>query len=50
MDKNSKEPLKIKKFLEKPNKDIAKELIRNKKYAWNSGIFMVKAKGCTKRN
>ena len=25
-------------------RDIAKELILNKKYAWNSGIFMVKAK------
>ena len=44
MDKNSKEPLKIKKFLEKPSRDIAKELILNKKYAWNSGIFLVIAK------
>ncbi len=44
IDTNSKKPIKIKKFLEKPSKDIAKELIMNKKYAWNSGIFIVKAK------
>ena len=44
MDTNSKKPVKINKFLEKPSKDIAKELIRKKKYVWNSGIFMVKAK------
>jgi mannose-1-phosphate guanylyltransferase len=44
MFEDSKEPIKIKKFLEKPSKDVAKELIRDKKYAWNSGIFMVKAK------
>ena len=44
IDTNSNAPIKIKRFLEKPNKDIAKELIKNKKYVWNSGIFMVKAK------
>lgn len=44
MDINKKEPIKIKKFLEKPNKEIAKDLIKNKKYVWNSGIFMFKAK------
>ena len=44
IDLNEKEPLKIIKFLEKPNKDVAKELIKNDKYVWNSGIFMLKAK------
>tara|TARA_B100001248_G_scaffold149946_1_gene112458 strand:- start:7310 stop:8743 length:1434 start_codon:yes stop_codon:yes gene_type:complete len=35
---------KIEQFLEKPNSQKAKELIMNKRFSWNSGIFMVKAK------
>ncbi len=33
---------KIRKFIEKPNEDLAKELIRSKKYMWNSGMFLFK--------
>ena len=33
----------IKKFIEKPNLDLAKELIKDKHYLWNSGIFLFKA-------
>ena len=32
------------KFLEKPNIETAKKLIKDKSYTWNSGIFMFKAK------
>ena len=46
----SKEPLNeknvasnIDKFIEKPNKEIAKKLILDNRYTWNSGIFMFKA-------
>ena len=34
---------KIEQFLEKPNLQKAKELIKNKRFSWNSGIFMIKA-------
>ena len=34
----------IKEFLEKPNLERAKELIKDKRFTWNSGIFMFKAK------
>ena len=30
-------------FIEKPNKEIAEKLFMNKKYTWNSGIFIFKA-------
>ncbi len=33
---------KVKKFIEKPNKDLAKEFIKSKKYTWNSGMFVFK--------
>ena len=33
----------IDKFIEKPSKSIAEELILDKRYSWNSGIFMFKA-------
>ena len=33
---------KIKKFLEKPKREIAEELIKDKHYLWNSGIFLFK--------
>ena len=31
-------------FVEKPDKETAKELIKDKRFSWNSGIFMFKAK------
>ena len=34
---------KIKNFIEKPNLDLAKKLINDKHYSWNSGIFLFKA-------
>ena len=34
---------KIKKFVEKPNFELAKEFIKDKHYSWNSGIFLFKA-------
>ncbi len=34
----------IESFIEKPNKATAQKLIKDKKYFWNSGIFMFKAK------
>ena len=33
----------IKKFIEKPNLELANKLIKNKNYLWNSGIFLFKA-------
>ena len=33
----------INKFLEKPTKEVAKILIKDKHYTWNSGIFLFKA-------
>ena len=44
MEINNFEPTKIRKFIEKPSYEVAKELIKDSKYVWNSGIFMVKAK------
>ena len=43
VDKNKIEGFRIKKFIEKPNKDLAKKLVKDKKYTWNSGIFIFKA-------
>ena len=31
---------KIRKFIEKPNIDLAKKFISNSRYSWNSGIFI----------
>ena len=44
MDFYQKEPVKIRQFLEKPSLNVAKTLIRDTKYVWNSGIFLLKAK------
>ena len=33
----------IKKFIEKPDIELAKDLINDKHYVWNSGIFLFKA-------
>ena len=38
------EGIKISKFIEKPNLETAKELIKDKCFTWNSGIFLFKAK------
>ena len=35
--------LEIKKFIEKPNKDKAEQLIKDTRYTWNSGMFLFKA-------
>ena len=34
---------KIKRFVEKPNKDLAEKFLNNKSFSWNSGIFLFKA-------
>ena len=34
---------KIKKFIEKPSLEVAKNLVKNNRYLWNSGIFLFKA-------
>ena len=36
-------PYKIESFIEKPNKELAEKFYQDKKYSWNSGIFMAKA-------
>ncbi len=41
--KNLLKPSKISKFIEKPDLALAKKLIQNNRYTWNSGIFMFKA-------
>tara|TARA_B100000886_G_scaffold340505_1_gene310613 strand:+ start:3260 stop:4702 length:1443 start_codon:yes stop_codon:yes gene_type:complete len=33
---------KIKQFIEKPNKELAKKLIQSNKFTWNSGMFIFK--------
>ena len=33
----------IEEFIEKPNKELAKELIKDSHYTWNSGMFLFKA-------
>ena len=34
---------KIKKFIEKPNLNLAKKFIQDNHYVWNSGIFLFRA-------
>ena len=34
---------KIEKFVEKPNSELAKQFVKDKRYLWNSGIFLFKA-------
>ncbi len=38
--------LNVEKFVEKPEKNKAKEYLNEKNYFWNSGIFLVTAKKC----
>ena len=37
------QPIKVDKFIEKPDEKTAKYLINDKKYSWNSGMFVFKA-------
>ena len=43
LDKVEIKGVKIKKFIEKPDKTTAEKLLLNEKYTWNSGIFLMKA-------
>ena len=43
LDKGKTEGSRIKKFIEKPNQELANKLIKSKKYTWNSGMFVFKA-------
>ncbi len=38
----------IKSFIEKPTREVAENLIQDKRYTWNSGIFMFKASSIIK--
>ena len=42
--KDNLQAIDIEEFLEKPDLERAKELIQDKRFTWNSGIFMFKAK------
>ena len=42
--KDNLQAIDIEEFLEKPDLETAKELIQDKRFTWNSGIFMFKAK------
>ena len=40
----------IESFIEKPNKETTKKLIKDNRFTWNSGMFMFKAKEIIKRD
>ena len=44
LETNFLEASRIKRFIEKPDLKIAKNLVKNKCFTWNSGIFLFKAK------
>ena len=44
LDINDSIPCKVNKFIEKPNLETAQKLIKDKRYSWNSGMFVFKAK------
>ena len=44
LDKKIIRASKIKKFIEKPNLDLAKKFFSNSRYSWNSGMFIFKSK------
>ena len=44
LDHNKYFPIKVDKFIEKPDKKTAKYFVKDKKYSWNSGMFVFKAK------
>lgn len=37
---NDYEIIKVERFVEKPNEELAKEYVKSKKYLWNSGMFI----------
>ena len=43
LDSKSLEGSNIETFIEKPNKDLAEKLFLDKKFSWNSGIFVFKS-------
>ena len=43
LDKVNSKPIKVNKFIEKPNLETARKLIKDKKYSWNSGMFVFQA-------
>ena len=43
LDHNKYIPSKVDKFIEKPDEKTAKYFIKDKKYSWNSGMFVFKA-------
>ena len=43
-DKDALKGRKIKRFIEKPDLETARELIQNERFTWNSGIFLFKPK------
>ena len=46
--KPTNKPIKLKSFVEKPNKQFAIEMLEKGNFLWNSGIFMFKAKNMIK--
>ena len=44
LDRTKLKGYKIKKFIEKPNLNLAKKLIKSNRYTWNSGMFVFKTK------
>lgn len=42
LDVNNIKGSRIKRFIEKPNKELAQKLFMSKKYTWNSGMFLFK--------
>ncbi len=43
LDHNQYIPIKVDKFIEKPDEKTARYFIKDKKYSWNSGMFVFKA-------
>ena len=43
LDINNIKGVNIKRFVEKPNEETAKKFIQDKKFTWNSGMFLFKA-------
>jgi len=44
LDQKEIKASKIKKFIEKPNLELAREFLKNKHYTWNSGMFVFKTR------
>ena len=42
LDKNNIKGSRIRRFIEKPNKELAQKLFKSKQYTWNSGMFVFK--------